>query len=91
MTDDPLKNWRRDRARGIDALMLPRYDADRAQWTVYGDDVATYADGLARIENVKAGLAPDGSFDEIGAAFDRLLAAMGYWIAFAGKDMPAFA
>ena len=58
--NDPLAPWHRDRARGIPVSMLPRYDPDRAAWTVYGDDVESYAAAIARIDNVKAGLSPDG-------------------------------
>ena len=62
--DDPLAPWHRDRARGIPAVRLPRYDFDRSTWTVYGEDVESYAAAIARIDNVKAGLSPDG--DRIG-------------------------
>ncbi len=62
--DDPLAPWHRDRARGISVAMLPRYDFDRATWTVYGEDVESYTAAIARIDNVKAGLSPDG--DRIG-------------------------
>ncbi len=58
--DDPLVPWHRDRARGIPESMLPRYDFDRATWTVYGEDVESYTAAIARIDNVKAGLSPDG-------------------------------
>jgi hypothetical protein len=58
--DDPLAPWHRDRARGISASLLPRYDNDRRTWTVYGDDVDSYTAAIARIDNVKAGLSPDG-------------------------------
>lgn len=70
---DPLAPWHRDRARGIPVGMLPRYDHDRATWTVYDEDVPSYATAIARIDNVKAGLTPDGSFDEVGASLDEFL------------------
>jgi hypothetical protein len=62
--DDPLAPWHRDRARGIPVDRLPRYDHDRGTWTVYGDDVESYAAAIAKIDNLKAGLSSDG--DQIG-------------------------
>jgi len=77
--DDPLAPWYRDRARGIPTDRLPRYDHDRATWTVYGEDVESYAAATARMDNVKLGLTPDGS---------RIAGWLDYFLDPDGPDIP---